>query len=101
MDDKLFLLELERINQLLADCGIFLMIDILLVSNDTSFLHKFFMKLERGEYLRTIQGYRQFIERYFFINECEIERSHSFSINHRLNPLYNDLLVFECTKKKE
>jgi len=99
IEDALLSVELERIKSLLADNGVFLMLDILLVENDTSFLHRFFMKLEQGEHVRTVDAYQNLVERHFFINRVDIERSYVFSVKHRLNPLYNDLAVFTCTRQ--
>lgn len=98
IDDTLLPSELKRIESLLADQGIFLMIDILLIENDPSFLHRSFMKLEQGKHLRTVEGYQKQIEGHFFVIGSEVERSHILSFNHRFNPLYNDLAIFECRK---
>ncbi|MDY6971690.1 MAG: class I SAM-dependent methyltransferase [Thermodesulfobacteriota bacterium] len=96
--DELLSIELERIKSLLADNGVFFVLDILRVENDRSPLHRLFMMFEQGEYVRTIEGYQDLVERHFLINGVDIERSHLFSIKHRLNPLYNDLAVFACSK---
>lgn len=98
IDDTLLPNELERIESLLADQGVFLMMDLLLIENDTSFLHRSFMKLERGKHLRTVGGYHKHIENNFCVIGSEVEKSHALSLNHRLNPLYNDVAVFECRK---
>jgi cyclopropane fatty-acyl-phospholipid synthase-like methyltransferase len=99
IDDKLLSSELGRIKSLLADHGTFLVIDLLLVENDASFLHRSFMKLEQGKYLRTVEGYQEQIERHFSIIETQVERSYVFSFHNRLNPLYNDLAILECRKQ--
>ena len=98
IDDTLLSKELKRIESLLADQGIFLMIDILLIENDPSFLHRSFMKLEQGKHLRTVEGYQEHVEKHFPVIHSEVQRSHIFSLNHRFNPLYNDLAIFECRK---
>ncbi len=97
--DTLLSSELGRIKSLLADHGTFLLIDLLLVENDNSFLHRAFMKLERGKHLRSVDDYHKHIERHFSIIQTQVERSYVFSFNNRLNPLYNDLAILECRKQ--
>jgi cyclopropane fatty-acyl-phospholipid synthase-like methyltransferase len=99
IDDTSLSMELKRIKSLLADQGSFFVIDLLLVENDASFLHRAFMKLERGKHVRTVEDYHKHVERHFSIIQTQVERSHIFSFNNRLNPLYNDLAVLECRKK--
>ncbi len=99
IDDTLLSSELKRIKSLLADHGTFFVIDLLLVQNDTSCLHRAFMKLEQGKHVRTVEDYHKHVEKYFVIIQTQVERSHILSFNNRLNPLYNDLAVLECRKK--
>lgn len=99
IDDPLLHEELATIGSFLADGGIFLMMDILLVEKDTSSLHNLFMKLERGRHLRTADGYRKIVEKHFSIARKGMERSHILSLKHRLNPVFNDLVVLVCTKE--
>lgn len=98
IDDTLLSIELRRIKSLLADQGTFFLIDLILVENDASFLHRTFMKLEQGEHVRTVGDYHKHVERHFSVIRTQVERSHIFSFNNRLNPLYNDLAVIECRK---
>lgn len=98
IDEVLLPVELKRIKSLLADQGSFLVIDLLLVENDPSFLHRSFMKLEKGKHVRTVDGYQKRLEKYFVIVETDVVRSHLFSFNHRLNPLYNDLAFIDCRR---
>lgn len=88
--------ELNRICNLLADDGTFIMIDILFPQNDSHWLRNLFRKLERGTFIRTVDGYSAQIERHFAILQKKTERSHLLSLNK--NPIYNDLLVLTCRK---
>jgi len=100
INDTSLPLELERIECLLAENGFFLAIDLLKVGESHSLLHRLFMMMEQGAYLRTSDGYKKHIERFFKIRNIDIERLYVFGLRHRLNPLYNDLAVFECTRKE-
>lgn len=98
IDDSQLSIELELIKRLLSNDGIFLMKDILKVESDRSFLFRSYMKMERGQYLRTKFGYRKLIEEHFVIKGEAIESSHFLSFKNKYNPVYNDLVVFECEK---
>lgn len=100
INDTSLPLELERIDCLLADNGLFILIDLLKVEDSHSLLHRFFMIMEQGAYLRTSKGYKKHIERFFQIRNIDIERLYVLGLKHRLNPLYNDLAVFECNRKE-
>lgn len=90
--------ELHGISSLLADHGIFIMIDILFPLNDSHWFRYIFRKLERGAYIRTADGYSVQIRRHFEILEKKTERSHLFSLNK--NPIYNDLFVLVCKRNQ-
>jgi SAM-dependent methyltransferase len=94
-DERLFV-ELERLKPVLADQGLFIMIDLLLDKTDGSILRQQFRKLERGAYVRTANQYRALVARTFRITRSDRERSHVLSFAR--NPLYNDLVVLECAK---
>ena len=100
INDTSLPLELERIDCLLADNGLFILIDLLKVEDSHSLLHRLFMMMEQGAYLRTSKGYKKHIERFFQIRNINIERLYALGLRHRLNPLYNDLAVFECNSKE-
>ena len=88
--------ELHGISTLLADDGIFIMIDILLPQHDYFWLRNLFRKLEKGAFVRNENDYSVQVRRYFTIIQRNIERSHVFSL--KKNPIYNDLLVLICRK---
>ena len=100
IDDELLHNELETIRGLLGSAGKFLMIDILRVEDDSSIIHKLFMKLERGKYVRTADEYEKIVGSHFSIVKKEVERSHLLSLKSSLNPIYNDLVVFACQTRK-
>lgn len=97
IDDGTLSAELSGIHELLADPGIFMMIDLLLAEEDPSLLRKLYRKLERGAYIRHIEDYRWLVEKHFTITRSTIERSHLFSFKY--SPIYNDLVIFECKKR--
>jgi SAM-dependent methyltransferase len=86
--------ELGRMRSLLAHGGAFVMIDILLRDPDPSFLHRQFMKLERGAYVRRPEQYRALVEQHFHVRRVDQDRSHVFSLPQ--NSLYNDFVILEC-----
>ncbi|MHC1791938.1 class I SAM-dependent methyltransferase [Solidesulfovibrio sp.] len=90
--------ELVFLKSLLADAGWFILIDILAVPDDPSWIHRQFMKLEQGAYVRTREAYRHNIERHFTVRNELVSRSTAFSLNLDWFPIYNDLLVLECRK---
>jgi 2-polyprenyl-3-methyl-5-hydroxy-6-metoxy-1,4-benzoquinol methylase len=96
--DEMLIVELDRICNLLSDDGVFIMKDLLWVENDTSKLHRAFMKLEQGHHVRPLEEYRRMVATVFDVFRVEIERSHVLSLRHRLNPLHNDLAVLMCRK---
>ena len=92
--DEVLSAELGRMRSLLANGGAFVMIDILRRDPDPSFLHRLFMKLERGSYVRRPDQYRILVERHFQVLRVDQDRSHVFSIPQ--NSLYNDVVILEC-----
>jgi len=96
IDSRTLDAELHNISTLLADDGTFIMIDILLPRNDSSWLRKLFRKLEKGVFIRTESDYSVLVKQHFTIMQRKIERSHVFSL--KKNPIYNDLLVLICRK---
>jgi SAM-dependent methyltransferase len=98
IDSKTLEGELETISRLLADDGIFVMIDILLPQNDYFWLRQLFRKLEKGAFVRTDRDYSILIRRHFRIIQKNIERSHVFSL--KKNPVYNDQVVLICKKNQ-
>jgi cyclopropane fatty-acyl-phospholipid synthase-like methyltransferase len=96
IDSETLDVELQSICSILADDGTFIMIDILLPSNDSFWLRRLFRRLERGAFVRTAGDYAILIKRRLRIIQQNIERSHVFSLKH--NPVYNDQLVLICNK---
>lgn len=90
------LLETAFIRGLLKPGGTFLFIDILKVENDPSPLHRWFMKLEEGGFVRTQSQYAGLLSRSFVIKSTVIRRSVLFSLNFNSCPIYNDLVFMEC-----
>jgi len=90
--------ELAFLKSLLAEGGWFLLIDILAVPNDPSWIHRQFMKLEQGRHVRTREGYRRILERRFTVRDETVSRSTAFSLNLDWFPIYNNLLVLACRK---
>ncbi len=86
--------ELARMRSLLAEGGAFVMIDIILQEPDRSFLHRQFMKLERGLYVRRPDQYRAIVERHFRVRRIDQDRGHVLSLPQ--NSLYNDFVILEC-----
>ncbi len=86
--------ELARMRRLLAEGGAFVMIDIILQEPDHSFLHRQFMKLERGLYVRRPDQYRAIVERHFRVRRVDQDRGHVLSLPQ--NSLYNDFVILEC-----
>lgn len=86
--------ELARMRGLLAEGGAFVMIDIIQQEPDRSFLHRQFMKLERGLYVRHPDQYQAIVERYFRVRRIDRDRTHVLSLPQ--NSLYNDFVIFEC-----
>ena len=74
--------------RLLAEGGAFMMIDIILQEPDHSFLHRQFMKLERGLYVRRP-------DRHFRVRRIDQDRGHDLSLSQNL--LYNDFVILECS----
>jgi SAM-dependent methyltransferase len=97
IDDALINKVLEDIKGILADDGVFLLIDILFAEKDTSVLRGLFRKLERGAYVRKAEDYRTIVERVFTVTSSEVRRSHLFSLKGI--PVYNDLLMLTCKKR--
>jgi 2-polyprenyl-3-methyl-5-hydroxy-6-metoxy-1,4-benzoquinol methylase len=87
---------LDKINKLLNEKGIFLMIDLLLGLDKKNFLNRLYSKLERGRYLREIKDYQMLLGKFFKILNIEVQHSHPFSFKN--NYLYNELVIFECRK---
>lgn len=86
--------ELAKLRYMLSPAGVCLLVDILKMDSGVeSFIHKWFMKLEQGKYLRRQEEYMSLMSRYFTIQTTGTWRSHLFSVQHRYNPLYNDLIV--------
>lgn len=96
IDDLQLHIELERIREIIADNGIFMMIDMVRIEKPANPLHGLLMKLEQGKYLRSIAGYRNLIEQHFNIVKIDTQHSHPFSIKNNL--LYYDFVIFECKK---
>jgi cyclopropane fatty-acyl-phospholipid synthase-like methyltransferase len=96
IDTKQLDIELQRIQQLLADDGVFLMIDLLLAVNDNNILRRLFRKLEKGAFIRRADDYQNIVKRHFSITDCQIGRSHVFSL--KINPVYNDMIILVCKK---
>lgn len=97
IDDQTLSIELSNIKRWLDNKGAFLMIDLLKPQNDSSILRRMFRKLEKGEYLRTLEDYKKILEQYFNIKKIDIEKSHLFSLKN--NPIFNYLVIFKCKNK--
>lgn len=85
--------ELEFISSNLKRDGKFIVVDIL-AQRQESIIHKLFMMLEQGEYIRSYDDYVQLLQARYEVLHMETVRSHFIS---RRNPfIYNDLGVFVC-----
>lgn len=92
--DDVLDIELEILRSSLRPAGICVLVDILKMESETEpKVHKWFMKLEQGRHLRTRDEYLDKMSSHFCIKTETAWRSHLFSCSHRLNPLYNDLIV--------
>jgi SAM-dependent methyltransferase len=100
IDDQAAALELEELRSILNQDGVLLLIDILFDADCATLPRRMFMKMERGEYIRTVEEYKRRLDEHFIVDTIEIERSHLFSFNHRLNPLYNDLAVLHSSLRQ-
>jgi len=98
IDDAIINKVLEDIRGILADDGVFLLIDILFAENDPSVLRGLFRKLERGAHIRKAEDYRKIAEKVFTVTDSSVERSHLFSLKGI--PVYNDLVFLTCRNKK-
>jgi len=97
IDDEALTRELPTLRDLLAERGVFLMIDLLLDPHSRSFLCRQFDRLERGGHVRREAHYRRLVESAFVVASAGVERSHVLSLKG--NPIFNDLIVFECRKR--
>jgi len=89
--------ELPPLRDLLAERGVFLMIDLLLDPEGRSFLCRQFDRLERGSHVRRESHYRRLVESLFAVRVSDVERSHVLSFKG--SPIYNDLVVMECRRR--
>jgi SAM-dependent methyltransferase len=97
ISDEALSQELPKLRDLLADRGVFLMIDLLLDPHGRSFLCRQFDRLERGSHIRREAHYRRLVESVFAVHTTAFERSHVLSLKG--NPIFSDLIVFECRKR--
>lgn len=96
IEDLRLIAELDQINKLLDKNSLFIMIDLLLVENEANLLRRLYRKLEKGVFVRRIEDYKKLIEPYFKTINIFFEKSHFFSLKY--NPIYNELVIFECKK---
>jgi len=99
ISDDILKIELAALAQLLKPGGICLLVDILKVApEDDTVVHRWFMKLEQGQFLRCAEEYAAIMARHFTIARQSRWRSHLFSLPWKYNPLYNDLIVIAGKK---
>lgn len=94
ISDKQLNDELEFIYSILKHDGHFVMVDILAQGQEESSLHRLYMMIEQGNYIRFHGAYLRLLQLKYDILHMEVERSHFFSI--RGIPLYNDLGIYVC-----
>src|SRR5262249_54232848 len=99
IDDEALTRELPKLRNLLAERGVFLMIDLLLDPQGRSFLCRQFDRLERGGHVRREAHYRRLVESAFAVRGTDVERSHVLSL--KASPVYNDLLIMECRRREQ
>ena len=80
--------------RLLKPGGRFLLIDLLLMEDDSNPFGRLFRSLERGSYLRKRVEYLEMVKTRFAIESQLDVRSHVLS--WKGNPVYNDVVVLDC-----
>jgi len=94
--------ELAALAPLLNPGGTCLLVDILKVAPEQdTLLHRWFMRLEQGRFVRRADGYAAPMARHFAITRRGHWRSHVLSLPWKYNPLYNDLIAIAGTRKVE
>ena len=88
--------EVARVRDLLADDGVFLLIDL---ANDGAapWLKRTLLKLDQGVNMRSSAGYRQLLESAFVIDQQTVWPQPFGPWG--TNPLVLDLVIFQCRKK--
>jgi len=92
--------EMAFIKRVLKPGGTFLFIDILKKEHDPSRLHRWFMTLEEGKFVRLESQYIRLVSGKFLINRMETRRSVLFSLPWKSCPIHNDLIFLECEARR-
>lgn len=95
--DEPLAVELERLHNLLADGGSFLLIDLVSERREP-WLRRMLMKLDQGVKVRASVGYRRLLERHFIVDELTIWPQPSGPWPG--NPLFLDLAICRCRKRR-
>ena len=97
IDDATLKPILKRLAGFLTSDGKLLVIDIIAQPEEKSLPLRLFRKMERGQHLRLLEDYTSIIKSTFTIDELYFETSHFMSLKKL--PLYNKLMVAQCTPR--
>lgn len=86
---------LKTLRSMLLPGGVLLVIDIL-ATPDSHFLHKLFMKLEKGRYVRDEQSLKRIVERTLTVSRIHRYRDVLFGFSWAACPIGNEMIALEC-----
>jgi SAM-dependent methyltransferase len=86
---------LPAIAHLMHRDSVFILIDVLPLDKHASALRRVFNTLEVGDRKRTRQEFDAVLGDHFAIRDQRIRRTSAFSLAVAVNPIYNDLIVYE------